>query len=173
MGLSIGNGQSVTTVIEQWLADESATGTLACRFAAALPEDTTGWTILLEGELGAGKSTFVRAMLRSMGHEGSVPSPTYTLVEPYTVSGRAIYHIDLYRINSEEELYFLGWSDSADGLRMVEWPDRAPGLAAGGDIRIRLAYGRAADESGRSIEIEAISQRANKVVAAMGDPGSN
>ncbi len=159
----------MTSSVEQWLADESATAALASRFAAALPEDTAGWTILLEGELGAGKSTFVRAMLRSLGHEGSVPSPTYTLVEPYTISGREIYHIDLYRVNSEEELYFLGWSDSADGLRMVEWPDRAPGLTAGGDIRIRLAYGHAADESGRRIEIEALSRRADDALLALGE----
>ena len=160
-------------MLKRWLADEAETAALAGRFAAALPSDTAGWTILLEGELGAGKSTFARALLKSLGHEGSVPSPTYTLVEPYTVSGREVYHIDLYRISSEEELYFLGWSDIDDGLRLVEWPDRAPGLAVSADIRIRLAYGRAIDDSGRSIEIQAISQRAGDVVMASGGSEEN
>ena len=161
----------MTATVKQRLADEAATAALAARFAAALPEDTAGWTVLLEGELGAGKSTFARALLRALGHEGSVPSPTYTLVEPYAVSGRDIYHIDLYRISSEEELYFLGWSDIDDGLRLVEWPDRAPGLATIADVRIRLAYGSAIDDSGRNIEIEAISQRANSVVTATNESG--
>ena len=122
------------------LADEPATIALAGRLAKRLPDDLSGWTILLEGELGAGKSTFARALLRALGHEGPVPSPTYTLVEPYQLPGKAIYHIDLYRVTSEEELRYLGWSELDDGCRLVEWPDRAPGLLSRADLRIQLEY---------------------------------
>ena len=92
------------------LPDAAATDALATRLHAVLPADTAGWTLLLEGELGAGKSTFARALILAMGHDGPVPSPTYTLVEPYQLSGRTIYHVDLYRIADEDELRYLGWS---------------------------------------------------------------
>ena len=113
----------------------------------------TGWTILLQGELGAGKSTLARAILHALGHSGTVPSPTYTLVEPYDLSRYPVYHIDLYRISSSEELEFLGWSDLQSGLILVEWPERVPGLSESADIRIELSYlgeGRAARLTGLS-----------------------
>ena len=135
------------------LPDEPATIALAERLAAALPEDLSGWTILLEGELGAGKSTFARALIRALGHEGAVPSPTYTLVEPYQLPGKSIYHVDLYRVSSEEELRYLGWNELDDGCRLVEWPDRAPGLLSDADLCIQLAdagSGRVAELLGRS-----------------------
>lgn len=135
------------------LADAAATAALAQRLYALLPVDTAGWTLLLEGELGAGKSTFARALIKAMGHDGAVPSPTYTLVEPYQLGNSTIYHIDLYRIASEEELRYLGWGELEDGFRLVEWPDRAASLAASADLLLQLAYaadGRVADLSGRS-----------------------
>ncbi len=91
-----------------FLADEAATAALGRQFLSVLPEDLAGWTVLLSGELGAGKSTFARALIKAAGHSGPVPSPTYTLVEPYQLSRGSIYHIDLYRISSEEELRYLG-----------------------------------------------------------------
>ena len=102
------------------LADPEATAELARSLNSVLPADTAGWTLLLDGELGAGKSTFARALIRAMGHRGAVPSPTYTLVEPYELPGRLVYHIDLYRIADEEELRYLGWTELEDGLRIVE-----------------------------------------------------
>ena len=77
------------------LVDAEATAALAGRLNEVLPPDTAGWTVLLEGELGAGKSTFARALIKAMGHNGAVPSPTYTLVEPYQLPGRIVYHVDL------------------------------------------------------------------------------
>lgn len=141
------------------LADPEATVSLARALAAALPADAGGLTILLQGELGAGKSTFARAMLHALGHEGAVPSPTYTLVEPYDLPDYFVYHIDLYRLSNATELEFLGWSDLQDGLILVEWPERAPQLEAEGDLRIELRYegeGRAADLTGLSDEGERI-----------------
>ncbi len=109
-----------------FLPDLEATERFAARLVAVLPTRLEGWTILLQGELGSGKSSLARAMLHSMGHSGAVPSPTYTLVEPYKLPQVTLYHIDLYRIADQEELEFLGWSDLDDGLRLVEWPERVP-----------------------------------------------
>ena len=109
---------------------ETATGDLGRRLAEAVPDPLDGpLFVALEGPLGAGKTCLARAFLRSLGHQGPVRSPTYTLVEPYDLPGRVIYHIDLYRVVEESELRYLGWTDLEDGLRLVEWPDRAPGLA--------------------------------------------
>jgi tRNA threonylcarbamoyladenosine biosynthesis protein TsaE len=123
-----------------FLEGPEATARLAEDLSRVLPGDTSGWTVLLEGDLGAGKSTFARALIRAMGHEGAVPSPTYTLVEPYDLPGGSVYHVDLYRVSDEEELHFLGWNELEDGFRLVEWPDRAPELAAGADLRLDLSY---------------------------------
>ena len=149
--------------MKRFLADEPATIALAEQVATQLPADLAGWTILLEGELGAGKSTFARALIRALGHDGAVPSPTYTLVEPYQLAGKSIYHIDLYRISSEEELRYLGWSELDDGCRLVEWPDRAPGLLADADLRIQLNYAG----SGREAELLGLSQRGQGLVAML------
>jgi len=147
----------------RWLPDAALTIRLAECLVAVLPPDTAGWTLLLEGELGTGKSTFARGLIRSMGHTGAVPSPTYTLVEPYELPGRRVYHIDLYRIADEEELRYLGWTDLEDGFRLIEWPDRAPGLAASADLRLQLAYsGR-----GRAAELTGLSPRGRAVVDAL------
>ena len=80
------------------LPDAAATEALGGALAQALPADSRGFCILLQGELGSGKSTLARAMLRGLGHDGAVPSPTYTLVEPYSFRDYIAYHIDLYRI---------------------------------------------------------------------------
>lgn len=145
------------------LDNESATVALAERLNRVLPADTAGWTLLLEGELGAGKSTFARGLIRAMGHDGAVPSPTYTLVEPYELAGRVIYHVDLYRITEEEELRFLGWNELEDGLRIVEWPDRAPELLAAADLRLTLAYAGA----GREARIVGLSERGTGLLTAL------
>jgi len=138
-----------------FLPDEAATQAFAARLHAALPADIGGWTVLLDGELGVGKSTLARALIRAFGHAGAVPSPTYTLVEPYKLDCGNIYHVDLYRVAAEEELRFLGWNELDDGLRLVEWPDRAPELAASADLRISLGYVQA----GRSLDLLGLSER--------------
>ena len=86
------------------LPDPAATEQFAQQLAAALPENAAGWVVLLQGELGAGKSSIARAMLHALGHTGTVPSPTYTLVEPYRLSHYSVYHVDLYRIATGDEL---------------------------------------------------------------------
>jgi tRNA threonylcarbamoyladenosine biosynthesis protein TsaE len=84
-------------------------------------------------------------------------------VEPYQLPGRAVYHIDLYRIAEEDELRYLGWSELEDGFRLVEWPDRAPRLLEKADLIIRLGYA----EQGRHAEISGLSARGSEVVAQM------
>jgi len=145
------------------LPNPGTTESLARALAAALPADAGGWAILLQGDIGTGKSTFARAMLHALGHEGAVPSPTYTLVEPYTLPGYSVYHIDLYRIESADELEFLGWSDLQDGLKLVEWPERAPQLGNEADIRIELRY----QDQGRAATLTGLSARGITVVAAL------
>ena len=147
----------------EFLPDDAATVAFAKRVAAALPASIGGLTLLLRGELGAGKSTFARALIRALGHAGPVPSPTYTLVEPYEVPGGHVYHVDLYRIASEEELRYLGWTELEEGLRVVEWPDRAPGITADADLVLTLDY----REPGRQAEIEDLSTAGAEIVARM------
>lgn len=147
----------------KYLPDDAATGAFATDLAAALPESIGGLTLLLRGELGTGKSTFARALIRALGHSGPVPSPTYTLVEPYEVSPGVIYHIDLYRVSDEEELRFLGWTELEEGLRIVEWPDRAPGIAAEADLLLTLNY----QEPGRQADLEGLSAAGAEILAKL------
>ncbi len=145
------------------LPEEAATIAFAERVWAAMPESVAGWTLLLTGELGAGKSTFARGLIRAAGHRGAVPSPTYTLVEPYDLSAGKFYHIDLYRVSDEEELRYLGWNELDDGFRLVEWPDRAPGLTAAADLHLMLFY----DGEGRRAELIGNSERGKAFVEAL------
>lgn len=145
--------------MKRFLADEAATIAFGQEVLDALPDDLAGWTLLLTGELGAGKSTFARAFIKAAGHTGAVPSPTYTLVEPYDLPRGQIYHVDLYRVTSEDELRYLGWNELENGCRLVEWPDRAPGLTSQADLSLTLRY----EGEGRSVEIIPLSERAKKV----------
>ena len=146
-----------------YLPDEAATETLAAKIVEALPEDITGWIVLLQGDLGAGKSTLARGMIRAFGHAGTVPSPTYTLIEPYETSGNLIYHIDLYRVSSLDELQYLGWTDLEDGLCIIEWPERVPGLSAQADFIVSLSYKAAA----RVAEIRSSSERGAEIIVQL------
>ncbi len=149
--------------MKRLLADEAATIELGRELLDALPDDLAGWTVLLTGELGAGKSTFARALIRAAGHDGAVPSPTYTLVEPYSLRRGRVYHIDLYRVSDEEELRYLGWNELDDGCRLVEWPERVPGLTAAADLALTLQY--AGD--GRAAELVGLSERGRELVARL------
>lgn len=137
---------------EVFLPDEAATTAFAARLAEALASQPGG-VIYLEGELGAGKTTLARALLRALGVQGSVRSPTYTLLEPYEVGGREILHMDLYRLREPLELENLGLSDfpPSSTLWLVEWPERAAGLLPPADLRLRLT----AEGPARRLRIEA------------------
>jgi len=145
------------------LIDADATEKLGRDLIELLPEDSGGWMILLQGELGAGKSTLARSMIRALGHQGNVPSPTYTLVEPYRLNSLTVYHVDLYRIADASELEFLGWSDIREGLALIEWPERVKDLVEQGDVLIDLSY----RGDGRNAEISGISERGREAIEAV------
>jgi tRNA threonylcarbamoyladenosine biosynthesis protein TsaE len=108
-----------------------------------------GMLVFLHGQLGAGKTTLVRGMLRALGHEGPVRSPTYALVESYRVAGFELHHFDLYRLADPDELEFMGLRDFLDGnaVCMIEWPERGSGMLPRADMEIEL---RASDGGRRA-----------------------
>ena len=144
------------------VADDAAMRALGARLGRYLGRwpggsepDSPALIVRLEGDLGAGKTTLARGLLRALGQEGPVRSPTYTLVESYEVSVEAgvlkIAHLDLYRLADPEELEFIGWQDllSEPGLILVEWPDRGGDLLPENGLRVRIEY----RGDGREVEI--------------------
>jgi tRNA threonylcarbamoyladenosine biosynthesis protein TsaE len=122
------------------LDSEAAFAELAGHFAQAL-RGARAWPLLLglRGDLGSGKTTWARAMLRGLGYRGRVPSPTYTLLEQYACGDLTVVHLDLYRLRGDDELENLGlrdWLAEPRCLIVVEWPERAPRLAERCDLTL-------------------------------------
>ena len=136
-----------------FLADEAAQEALAAELAEYCPPDTV---IFLQGDLGTGKTTFVRGFLHALGYGGVVKSPTYTLVESYLVKQQQIYHFDLYRLANPDELEYAGGRDYFDNesICLVEWPEKAAGYLPKPDLLCRIHY----EMTGRTIEMSAGSQ---------------
>ncbi|WP_227817656.1 tRNA (adenosine(37)-N6)-threonylcarbamoyltransferase complex ATPase subunit type 1 TsaE [Nitrogeniibacter aestuarii] len=150
------------------LKDEDDTLAMGAKIAPAL---TPGLVIYLVGDLGAGKTTLVRGLLRALGHTGSVKSPTYTLIEPYVVSRLNLYHFDFYRFTSPDEYLEAGLEEyfTNEGVCLVEWPDKAAPYVAAPDVEIGLTV--AGD--GRDITLRPLTEsgrECTKTIAAPSPP---
>lgn len=145
------------------LADEAATSALGARLASAIDG---GLVIHLYGELGAGKTTLARALLRVLGAGDRIKSPTYSLVEPYVLAdGRNAWHLDLYRIAAAAELEWLGLDALAEpeAVVLVEWPERGVGALPAADLLLRIEHAG----TGRHAALSAASARGRAVLARL------
>jgi tRNA threonylcarbamoyladenosine biosynthesis protein TsaE len=144
--------------LELLLHDETDTAALAGAIAAAL---VPGTTLHLCGDLGAGKTTFTRALLRHLGHTGRAKSPTFTLVEPYNLSRFDLYHFDFYRLSSERAWLDAGFDEYLDagGVSVIEWPEMAGDTLPPPDLLLRLRWEPAAGDNARRAIVEARGAR--------------
>lgn len=149
------------------LAAPAETDRLGQALASALETNAGGAMIALAGELGAGKTALARATIQALGHTGPVVSPSYTLVEPYDLPGRRLYHLDLYRLADPEELEFLGIRDMSpdSDFMLVEWADRGVGFLPPPDLDILLEY----RDAGRCARVEARSATGRQLIAKLHD----
>jgi tRNA threonylcarbamoyladenosine biosynthesis protein TsaE len=144
------------------LPDEAATLEFAGRVYRNLPP---GCLVFLRGNLGAGKTAFVRGCLRAAGFMGPVKSPTFTLVEEYALADRVLFHFDLYRLNDPEELEWMGIRDylRPDAACFIEWPERGEGLLPEADLDIRLEI----EGSARRAALSAPTERGREILARL------
>ncbi len=126
------------------LENEKQTMAEAKRFAPYL---SAGDIVLFRGELGAGKTSFVRGIIHALCGEVEVPSPTYTLVQTYETADFDIWHFDLYRLENPADVWALGLEDAFDGMCLIEWPERIENLLSGEELELRLDFA----ENGRTL----------------------
>jgi len=149
-----------------FLKDEEA----QLKLAASIAKQTkAGCVIFLEGDLGAGKTTFVRGFLQSLGFTGNVKSPTYTLVEPYLISGQQIYHFDLYRLGEPDELEYAGGRDYFDeeSICLIEWPEKAAGYLPVADVLCQLSYKTEQGHEGRLCELSSNTHKGREIINSL------
>ncbi len=142
--------------------DEDALTGLASRLARII---SSPLVVHLRGDLGAGKTTFVRALVQAMGHRGRVKSPTYGLLEHYPLGDRNVLHLDLYRIGDPDELEYLGILDLFDDttILLVEWPDHGVGALPPPDVEIAFQAGQTDAFNTRRLTFYAHSHSGNEL----------
>ena len=152
----------------RFLPDEAATLALGADLARALQP---GLVIFLVGDLGSGKTTLTRGVLRGLGYSGKVKSPTYTLVELYTVSSLYLYHFDFYRFADPHEWEEAGFRDhfNAETVCFVEWPEKAGDLLPIPDLRIRIET----QQNGRSLHVHAETEAGKQCLARLNSGASS
>jgi len=141
-------------------ATEAAGGDLARAVGAT---GVVSLDVYLHGDLGAGKTTWARGFLRGLGHPGRVPSPTYTLVEPYTAGGYAVAHVDLYRLASPDEVDALALVEltGPGTILLIEWPENGGDRLPGADLRVELAI----TAPGRAVRLVPLSAAGERIAA--------
>lgn len=144
-------------------ADEAALVEIGQALAEACGIDAV---IFLHGDLGAGKTTLARGVLRGLGYEGAVKSPTYTLVEPYELPGVRLNHLDLYRVADPGELEYLGLDAllSEPAVTLIEWPERGLGWLPEPDLEIWIDYAA----NGRRVRVGAVTPRGEAALERVG-----
>jgi len=152
-------------MLELYLPDPDHTDLLGQMLARTRPRQAL---LELQGDLGAGKSTTARALLRELGVAGAIRSPTYTLVERYPLAdGSEAWHLDLYRIGGAGELDFLGLDEGSASLWLVEWPERGAGALPATDLRLELAI----QDAGRHARLIPLSDAGHEWVTRMQSKG--
>lgn len=154
------------------LRTEPEFAALAGAFARTL-QARRAWPLVLglHGDLGSGKTTWVRAMLRGLGYAGRVPSPTYTLLEQYACNGLSVVHLDLYRLRGDDELENLGlrdWLAESQLWIAVEWPERAPQLLRRCDVTLTFAI---LESGGREVTVAARTQLGIEALSSLRHEG--
>ena len=144
--------------------DEAATAAFAAQLAAALTRTNLNACIALHGDLGAGKTTFVRHLLRALGVEGRIKSPTYAVVEPYTVHAGEVWHFDFYRFSDPREWEDAGFRDifGSAGLKLCEWPQNAAGVMPMPDLELDI---RVDEAEHRQVRISTPTPRGQELLA--------
>jgi tRNA threonylcarbamoyladenosine biosynthesis protein TsaE len=144
--------------------DEAATAAFATQLAAALTRANLNACIALHGDLGAGKTTFVRHLLHALGVEGRIKSPTYAVVEPYTLIAGDVWHFDFYRFSDPREWEDAGFRDifASPGLKLCEWPQNAAGVMPTPDLELDIQVD---DTEQRQVRFSALTPRGQELLA--------
>jgi len=152
------------TMIELFLPDPDSTDQLGRALAQTRPAQAM---VHLQGDLGAGKSTVARALLRALGVQGGIRSPTYTLIERYPLPSGEAWHLDLYRIGQAGELDFLGLDEGSAVLWLVEWPERGAGALPPTDLVVALEI----EGQGRRVRLTGASDAGREWLGRLPDGG--
>jgi tRNA threonylcarbamoyladenosine biosynthesis protein TsaE len=144
------------------LPDEESTIALAKKCALCLPESII---MTFSGDIGTGKTTFIRALLQTLGVQTAIKSPTFSLIESYSTKALQLHHFDLYRIVEASELEYLGFRDyfAEPALCFIEWPEHAKDALTGVDVAIRIEL----KGTGREMQIHALSVTGHAVIACL------
>lgn len=150
------------------LADAAATETLGAALAQWLKKRRAG-LVALHGELGAGKTTLARGLLRALGAKGAIRSPSYTLLEPYVLDGLRVLHMDFYRLQAADELQNLGLRDDPPDrcIWLVEWPERAEAMLPPADLELHMLH----DGAARQVRLVCARGEAIELTTALAQQG--